>query len=110
MWIVDTPSDVVSERKFQRFSASIVDAPSDVAFKRKLRRDIAWIVAAMPDLASERKLRSFSAWIVDAIPDIAFEWTCFVEKILLSLFDILTEVTNLHYVDSRHSAECRVPT
>jgi len=42
--------------------------------------------------------------------DVVFEWTCYVEKILLSLFYVPTEVTNLLYVDSRHPTGCSVPT
>jgi len=82
----------------------------DIAFKRKLRWYIASIVDAMPDVAFERKLQRFSAWIVDAMSDVAFEWTCCVEKILLSLSYIPTEVTNLLGVDSRCPAGCSVPT
>jgi len=38
------------------------------------------------------------------MPDVAFERTCCVEKILLSLFYVPTEVTNLLCVDSRRHA------
>jgi len=39
------------------------------------------------------------------MPDVAFEWACCMEKIILSLFYIPTEVTNLLCVDSRYPAK-----
>ena len=85
----DTP-ELSSEQKLRRFSTWIVDAPSNIVFERKLRR--------------------FSAWIIEALPDVVFEWTSCVEKILLSLFYVPAEVTNILCVDSRHHAKHNVRT
>jgi len=64
----------------------------------------------MPEVALERKLRRFSTWIVDAMLNVAFERTCCVETILISLFYVLTEVTNLLCMDRRCHAKYSVRT
>jgi len=66
------------------------------------------LLDAVPDIL--QKLRRYFAWIVDAMPDVAFERICCVEILILSLFYVQTEVTNLLCVHSGRPARCSVRT